>query len=80
MAYSIDPIQDNCYPDTTVLINKLDIRDVAALNEAGGDGAKAGELQGRGGGAGEGIFREGAGDAPADAAQDGAEHAPESMG
>lgn len=34
MAYSIDPIQDNCYPDTTVLINKLDIRDVAALNEA----------------------------------------------
>ena len=34
MAYSIDPIQDNCYPDTTVLINKLDIRDEAALNEA----------------------------------------------
>ena len=34
MAYSIDPIQDNCYPGTTVLINKLDIRDEAALNEA----------------------------------------------
>ena len=34
MAYSIDPIQDNCYPGTIVLINKLDIRDEAALNEA----------------------------------------------
>lgn len=34
MAYSIDPIQDNCYPGTAVLINKLDIRDEAALNEA----------------------------------------------
>ena len=34
MAYSIDPIQDSCYPGTTVLINKLDIRDEAALNEA----------------------------------------------
>lgn len=34
MAYSIDPIQDNCYPGTTVLINKLDIRDEATLNEA----------------------------------------------
>ena len=29
MAYSIDPIQDNCYPGTIVLINKLDIRDEA---------------------------------------------------
>ena len=26
MGYSIDPISDNCYPGTTVLINKLDIR------------------------------------------------------
>lgn len=34
MAYSIDPIQDNCYPGTTVLINKLDIRDEATLNKA----------------------------------------------
>ena len=34
MAYSIDPIQDSCYPGTTVLINKLDIRDEATLNEA----------------------------------------------
>lgn len=25
MAYSIDPIQDNCYPGTTVLVNKLHI-------------------------------------------------------
>ena len=42
--------------------------------------AEARELQGRGGGVGEGVLRQGAGDAPADAAQDGAEHAPESMG
>lgn len=34
MAYSIDPISANCYPDTTVLINKLDIRDEYILNEA----------------------------------------------
>ena len=34
MGYSIDPISDNCYPDTTVLINKLDIRDEETLNEA----------------------------------------------
>lgn len=34
MAYSIDPIQDNCYPGTTVLINKLNIREEVALNEA----------------------------------------------
>ena len=33
MAYSIDPISANCYPDTTVLINKFDIRDEAKLNE-----------------------------------------------
>ena len=34
MAYSIDPIQDNCYPGTTVLVNKLHIHDEAALQEA----------------------------------------------
>ena len=34
MAYSIDPIQDNCYPGTTVLVNKLHIHDEAALPEA----------------------------------------------
>lgn len=34
MGYSIDPISANCYPGTTVLINKLDIRDEEALNEA----------------------------------------------
>ena len=33
MGYSIDPISDNCYPGTSVLINKLDIRDEAKLNE-----------------------------------------------
>ena len=33
MAYSIDPIQDNCYPGTTVLVNRFDIRDQAKLNE-----------------------------------------------
>ena len=27
MAYRIDSISDNCYPDTTVLINKYDVRD-----------------------------------------------------
>ena len=34
MGYSIDPISDNCYPGTIVLINKLDIRDEETLNEA----------------------------------------------
>lgn len=34
MAYSIDPIQDGCYPGTTVLVNKLNIHDEATLNEA----------------------------------------------
>ena len=34
MGYSIDPISANCYPGTTVLINKLDIRDEDTLNEA----------------------------------------------
>ena len=33
MGYSIDPISANCYPDTTVLINKFDIRDEVKLNE-----------------------------------------------
>lgn len=34
MGYSIDPISANCYPSTTVLINKLDIRDEETLREA----------------------------------------------
>ena len=33
MGYSIDPISTNCYPGTTVLINKFDIRDEEKLNE-----------------------------------------------
>ena len=33
MGYSIDPISANCYPDTTVLINKFDIHDETKLNE-----------------------------------------------
>lgn len=36
MAYSIDPISANCYPGTSVLINKFDIRDEATLNEVEG--------------------------------------------
>lgn len=34
MAYSVNAIQDDCYPDSTVLINKLDIRDEAILSDA----------------------------------------------
>ena len=34
MTYSIDPIQDNCYPGTTVLVNKPHIHDEATLQEA----------------------------------------------
>ena len=34
MAYSIGSSQDGCYPGTTVLINKLDLRDQAALDQA----------------------------------------------
>ncbi len=34
MGYSIAPISENCYPGTTVLINKLDIHDEAVLNQA----------------------------------------------
>jgi cell filamentation protein len=33
MGYSLDPISDNCYPGTTVLVNKFDIRDEDKLNE-----------------------------------------------
>ena len=33
MGYSIDPISDNCYPGTSVLINMFDIQDEAKLNE-----------------------------------------------
>ena len=36
MAYSIDPISANCYPGTTVLINKFDIHDEATLSEVEG--------------------------------------------
>jgi cell filamentation protein len=33
MGYSLDSIPANCYPNTSVLINKFDIRDQAKLNE-----------------------------------------------
>ena len=33
MAYSIDPISADCYPGTSVLINKFDICDEEKLNE-----------------------------------------------
>ena len=33
MGYSIDPISANCYPGTTILINKFDIRDEEKLSE-----------------------------------------------
>lgn len=36
MAYSIDPISANCYPGTTVLINKFDILDEETLSEVEG--------------------------------------------
>jgi cell filamentation protein len=32
-TYSLDPIADNCYPGTTVLINKFDVRDEQGLFE-----------------------------------------------
>lgn len=32
MAYSLDSISDSCYENTTVLINKFDIRDEKQLN------------------------------------------------
>lgn len=31
-VYKIEGCQWNCYPDTTVLINKMDIRDQAELD------------------------------------------------
>lgn len=34
MGYSLDPILDDCYPWTSMLLNKLDIRDATALDEA----------------------------------------------
>ena len=34
VAYSIDPISANCYPGTTILINKFDIRDELTPSEA----------------------------------------------
>ena len=34
MGYSLDPISEGCYPGTTVLINKLDIRNETTLDEA----------------------------------------------
>ena len=33
MGYNIDPISANCYPGTTLLINKFDIQDEEKLNE-----------------------------------------------
>lgn len=33
MGYSIDAANDGCYPGTSVLVNKLDIRDQAQLEE-----------------------------------------------
>lgn len=34
MAYSLDSLKDDCYPGTTVLINKLDIRNDKLFAEA----------------------------------------------
>ena len=34
MSYQLDPIDADCYPGTTVLINKLDICDEDKLNNA----------------------------------------------
>ena len=33
MGYCIDPISSNCYPGTTILVNKFDIQDEIKLNE-----------------------------------------------
>lgn len=33
MGYSLDPISDNCYPGTAVLVNKFDIYDENKLDE-----------------------------------------------
>lgn len=45
MAYSIDALTDDCYPNTAVLINKLGIKDDAALAEVEAEivSARAGE-------------------------------------
>lgn len=37
MSYTLDPLQANCYPGTTVLINKLDIRDEWVLSQVEAD-------------------------------------------
>ena len=34
MAYSVTASQDSCYPDSTVLVNKLGLRDQSALDRA----------------------------------------------
>ena len=36
MGYSIDPISDDCYSGTTILINKFNIKDEEKLNEVEG--------------------------------------------
>jgi len=36
MAYSIDPVSSDCYPGTSVLVNRFDIRDEEKLNEIEG--------------------------------------------
>ena len=33
MPYSLDSVSDGCYENTTVLINKLDLRNEEQLNE-----------------------------------------------
>lgn len=33
MGYSIDPVSANCYPGTSIPVNKFDIRDEDKLNE-----------------------------------------------
>lgn len=49
MSYSIDSTRDDCYEGTSVLINKLDIRDEALLKETETilTGVKAAELLGQ---------------------------------
>lgn len=37
MAYSLEPLEDHCYPGTAVLINKLDIRDGQKLAQVEAD-------------------------------------------
>lgn len=33
MGYSVDSVSANCYPGTSILINKFDIKDEEKLNE-----------------------------------------------